>query len=161
MSYLGIDVGTGGTRALVMDSTGNVIASASSEHQNFASPKPGWAEQDPRDWWRACGEAVRKALQSARLDSKEIACVGFSGQMHGAVLLDSSDEVVRPALIWCDQRSEPQSRELEQMFGRDTLIRLTCNPPSLIRKRSPAWVSPARCTVQSCSTPPMKLSVPH
>jgi xylulokinase len=129
MSYLGIDVGTGGTRALVMDSTGNVIASASSEHQNFASPKPGWAEQDPRDWWRACGEAVRKALQSAKLDPKEIACVGFSGQMHGAVLLDSSDEVVRPALIWCDQRSEPQSRELEQMFGRDTLIRLTCNPP--------------------------------
>ena len=129
MSYLGIDVGTGGTRALVMDSTGNVIASASSEHQNFASPKPGWAEQDPRDWWRACGEAVRKALQSAKLDPKEIACVGFSGQMHGAVLLDSSDEVVRPALIWCDQRSDPQSRELEQMFGRDTLIRLTCNPP--------------------------------
>jgi len=129
MSYLGIDVGTGGTRALIMDSAGNVIASASSEHQNFASPKPGWAEQDPRDWWRACGEAVRKALQSAKLDPKEIACVGFSGQMHGAVLLDSSDEVVRPALIWCDQRSDPQSRELEQMFGRDTLIRLTCNPP--------------------------------
>ena len=129
MSYLGIDVGTGGTRALVMDTAGNVIASASSEHQNFASPKPGWAEQDPRDWWRACGEAVRKALQSAKLDPKEMACVGFSGQMHGAVLLNSSDEVVRPALIWCDQRSDPQSRELEQMFGRDTLIRLTCNPP--------------------------------
>src|SRR5438270_6188990 len=129
MSYLGIDVGTGGTRALVMDSSGNVIASASSEHQDFASPKPGWAEQDPRDWWRASGVAVRQALQSAKLDSKEISCVGFSGQMHGAVLLDSSDEVVRPALIWCDQRSDPQSRELEQMFGRDALIRLTCNPP--------------------------------
>jgi xylulokinase len=129
MTYLGIDVGTGGTRALVMDSSGNVTASASSEHQDFASPKPGWAEQDPRDWWRACGTAVRQALQSAKLDAKEISCVGFSGQMHGAVLLDSSDEVVRPALIWCDQRSDPQSRELEQMFGRDTLIRLTCNPP--------------------------------
>ncbi len=129
MSYLGIDVGTGGTRALVMDSSGNVIASASSEHQDFARPKPGWAEQDPRDWWRACGVALRQALQSAKLDAKEISCVGFSGQMHGAVLLDSSDEVVRPALIWCDQRSDPQSRELEQMFGRDTLIRLTCNPP--------------------------------
>src|SRR5438270_1406317 len=129
MSYLGIDVGTGGTRALVMDSSGNVIASASSEHQDFASPKPGWAEQDPRDWWRACAVAVRQALQSAKLDAKEISCVGFSGQMHGAVLLDSSDEVVRPALIWCEQRSDPQSRELEQMFGRDTRIRLTCNPP--------------------------------
>ena len=129
MSYLGIDVGTGGTRALVIDSQGKVVASASSEHENFASPKPGWAEQDPRDWWRACGEAVRKALQSSGIRAEDIACVGFSGQMHGAVLLDSKDEVVRPAIIWCDQRSEAQSRELEEMFGRDTLIRLTCNPP--------------------------------
>jgi xylulokinase len=129
MSYLGIDVGTGGTRALVMDASGNVIASASSEHQHFASPKPGWAEQDPRDWWRACSLAVRQALQSGKIDPKDIECIGFSGQMHGAVLLDSADEVVRPALIWCDQRSDPQARELDQMFGRDTLIRLTCNPP--------------------------------
>src|SRR5215469_12423680 len=129
MAYLGIDVGTGGTRALVMNTQGNLVASASAEHQHFASPKPGWAEQDPRDWWRACGEAVRKALQGSGANAEDIGCVGFSGQMHGAVLLDASDEVVRPALIWCDQRSEPQSIELEQTFGRDTLIRLTCNPP--------------------------------
>jgi len=129
MSFLGIDVGTGGTRALVMDAQGHVIASASAEHENFASPRPGWAEQDPRDWWRACGAAVRQALQSSGVNADEIACVGFSGQMHGAVLLDSADEVVRPAIIWCDQRSESQCQELEQMFGRDTLIRLTCNPP--------------------------------
>ncbi len=129
MNYLGIDVGTGGTRALVMDMQGNVVASASAEHQHFASPRPGWAEQDPRDWWQACGAAVRKALQSSGTRSEDIGCVGFSGQMHGAVLLDAADEVVRPALIWCDQRSEAQSQELEQMFGRDTLIRLTCNPP--------------------------------
>ena len=129
MNYLGIDVGTGGTRALVIDSKGNVVASASAEHQNFASPRPGWAEQDPRDWWQACGSAVRKALQSSGMRAGDIACVGFSGQMHGAVLLDSSDEIVRNAIIWCDQRSEAQSRELEDSFGRDTLIRLTCNPP--------------------------------
>ena len=129
MSYLGIDVGTGGTRALVMDESGNVIASASAEHQHFASPKPGWAEQDPRNWWHACGKAVQNAVQGAKIHPKDIDCVGFSGQMHGAVLLDSADEVVRPALIWCDQRTDPQSRELEQKFGRDTLIRLTCNPP--------------------------------
>ncbi len=127
--YLGIDVGTGGTRALVMDEKGAVIASASAEHVNFASPKPGWAEQDPRDWWRACGEAVHKALQSSSIRAEDIACVGFSGQMHGAVLLDSSDDVVRPAIIWCDQRTEAQSNELIEMFGRDTIIRLTCNPP--------------------------------
>ena len=129
MNYLGIDVGTGGTRALVIDSQGNVVASASAEHQHFASPKPGWAEQDPRDWWQACGTAVQKALHSAHIPASEIACVGFSGQMHGAVLLDQSDEVVRNSIIWCDQRSEAQSRELEQMFGREHLIRLTCNPP--------------------------------
>ena len=129
MAYLGIDVGTGGTRALVIDTQGNVVASASAEHQHFASPKPGWAEQDPRDWWQACGAAVRKALETSGIRNEDIACVGFSGQMHGAVLLDGADEVVRPALIWCDQRSEAQSVELEKLFGRDALIRLTCNPP--------------------------------
>jgi xylulokinase len=129
MSYLGIDVGTGGTRALVMDAQGKLLASASAEHEHFASPQPGWAEQDPRDWWQACGKAVRQAIQSSGLNAGDITCVGFSGQMHGAVLLDSADAVVRKAIIWCDQRSEAQSRELEEMFGRDMLIRLTCNPP--------------------------------
>jgi xylulokinase len=129
MAFLGIDVGTGGTRALVIDAQGNVVASASAEHQHFASPKPGWAEQDPRDWWQACGAAVRMALETSAIRAEDIACVGFSGQMHGAVLLDASDEVVRPALIWCDQRSEAQSVELEKLFGREALIRLTCNPP--------------------------------
>src|SRR5215470_17978964 len=121
MAYLGIDVGTGGTRALLIDTPGNVIASASAEHRHFASPKPGWAEQDPRDWWQACGTAVRKVLQTDGVRAEDIACVGFSGQMHGAVLLNSSNEVVRPALIWCDQRSEAQSIELEKVFGRDRL----------------------------------------
>ena len=122
-------MGTGGTRALVMDEQGTVVASASAEHEHFASPRPGWAEQDPRDWWRACGAAVRKALQSSHIRADNIACVGFSGQMHGAVLLDAADEVVRNAIIWCDQRSEAQSNELAAMFGRDALIQLTCNPP--------------------------------
>jgi xylulokinase len=126
---LGIDVGTGGTRALVIDGQGSVIASASAEHANFASPRPGWAEQDPQDWWRACGRAVRKAIRSSKVRAADIDCVGFSGQMHGAVLLDSADEVVRNAIIWCDQRSEAQASELSDLFGRDALIRLTCNPP--------------------------------
>ena len=129
MTYLGIDVGTGGTRALLMDAQGKIVASASAEHENFASPSPGWAEQHPEDWWRACQRAVRQVLHASGVGAGEIGCIGFSGQMHGAVLLDSSYEVVRPAIIWCDQRSEAQCRELEQMFGRDTLIRLTCNPP--------------------------------
>ena len=112
-----------------MDSGGRVTASGTDEHQPFASPEPGWAEQDPGDWWRACGIAVKKALQKSGVRGEEIACVGFSGQMHGAVLLDAAGEVVRPALIWCDQRTEKQSRELTEKFGTDRLIQLTCNPP--------------------------------
>jgi len=112
-----------------MDAGGRVTASGTDEHQPFASPQPGWAEQEPRDWWRACGAAVKKALQRSGIRGEEIACVGFSGQMHGAVLLDAAGEVVRPALIWCDQRTEKQSRELSEKFGTDRLIQLTCNPP--------------------------------
>lgn len=112
-----------------MDERGTVIASGTEEHANFASPEPGWAEQDPRDWWRAAAIAVRKAIQASGVSPDSIAAVGFSGQMHGAVLLDERDEVIRPALIWCDQRTEAQSRELERTFGLDRLIQLTCNPP--------------------------------
>jgi len=113
-----------------MDAAGAVVAAGTEEHQPFASPQPGWAEQDPRDWWRACGIAVKKALQkSPAIRADEIACVGFSGQMHGAVLLDANGEVVRPALIWCDQRTEKQSQELSAKFGTGKLIQLTCNPP--------------------------------
>ena len=121
-------MGTGGTRALVIDKYGHVLASGTEEHAHFASPQPGWAEQDPRDWWRAAGLAVRKALQSGSVSADSISCVGFSGQMHGAVLLDPSDEVIRPSLIWCDQRTEKQTRELTQNLGRDRLIALTSNP---------------------------------
>jgi len=127
--YLGIDVGTGGTRALIIDEAGKVVVAGSAEHEPFASQQPGWAEQDPRDWWRACRLAVREALHSARIRPEEVACVGFSGQMHGAVLLDEGLEVIRHAILWCDQRSQSQSYELAQLFGADELIRLTSNPP--------------------------------
>src|SRR5258708_18041103 len=125
---LGIDVGTGGTRALIIDGGGRVVASATEEHQAFASPQIGWAEQHPEDWWRASCIAVRKALASASLGPEEIACVGFSGQMHGAVMLDEQGIVVRPALIWCDVRTEKQCRDLTAKIGQERLIQLTCNP---------------------------------
>ena len=128
MHFLGIDVGTGGTRALIVDEAGCVVSSATEEHEPFASPRIGWAEQDPEDWWRACGMAVRKALSKEGLDGGSIACVGFSGQMHGAVMLDARHAVVRPALIWCDVRTERQCRELTEKIGAERLIRLTCNP---------------------------------
>ncbi len=125
---LGIDVGTSGTRAVMVDGEGRIVASATEEHAPFASPQIGWAEQDPEDWWRACGVAVRKALAGATLRPDQIACVGFSGQMHGAVMLDQADQVVRPALIWCDVRTEKQCRELTEKNGASKLIQLTCNP---------------------------------
>jgi xylulokinase len=124
-----LDVGTGGTRAIIVDETGRILASATTEHEAFQSPKPGWAEQDPRDWWRAAAISIRGALNNANLSGDDISCIGFSGQMHGAVLLDDSGEVIRPALIWCDQRTQAQSNELLQKFGLDRLIKLTCNPP--------------------------------
>jgi xylulokinase len=104
-----------------------VVASATEEHTPFASPKIGWAEQHPDDWWAACTVAVPRALERAGLKGADIACLGFSGQMHGAVMLDESGRVVRPALIWCDVRTDRQCRELTAKVGAEHLIQLTCN----------------------------------
>jgi xylulokinase len=128
MYFLGIDVGTGGTRAVVIDERGVVVSSAAKEHKPFASPQIGWAEQDPGDWWQACGGAVTSALKEAGLRGDQVACVGFSGQMHGAVLLDAQGQVVRPALIWCDVRTEKQAQELTSQIGAERLRQLTSNP---------------------------------
>ena len=128
MNLLGIDVGTGGTRAVVVDENGSVVASATADHAPFASPQTGWAEQEPRDWWRATAEAVRGVLSDADISPDEIASVGFSGQMHGAVLLDEYEEVLRPALIWCDQRTEAQGKAITNLIGASRLIELTANP---------------------------------
>lgn len=125
---LGIDVGTGGTRALIVDQKGRILASATEEHTPFASPRIGWAEQHPDDWWAACQKAVPRALQRAGLRGDDIACLGFSGQMHGAVMLDESGRVVRPALIWCDVRTDAQCRQLTAKIGAERIIQLTCNP---------------------------------
>src|SRR5215471_3540227 len=127
MDYvLGIDVGTGGTRAVLVDSAGTIASSATSEHVPFASPKIGWAEQDPHDWWRAAGEAIRAAMKQA--PGSNVVCAGLAGQMHGAVLLDSRGEVLRPSLIWCDVRTQGQCDWLNSKFGERKIIELTCNP---------------------------------
>ena len=129
MSYLlGIDVGTGGTRAVLISRDGEIAGSATCEHVPFASPKTGWAEQDPHDWHRATGPAVRQTISAAGIDSSEISAVGLAGQMHGAVLLDENDEVLRPALIWCDQRTQAQCDWLNANIGEQKIIELTSNP---------------------------------
>lgn len=126
MNYLGIDIGTGGTRAVVINGVGEVLAKEASEHPPFASPKIGWAEQSADDWWGACVIAVSRILRTVPADA--IGAVSFSGQMHGSVMLDGSDRPVRPALLWCDQRTARQCDEITETVGREELIRRVSNP---------------------------------
>ncbi|HEX4031130.1 MAG TPA: xylulokinase [Terracidiphilus sp.] len=128
MWFLGMDVGTGGTRAVVVDSAGKLISGASSEHAPFRAEHPGWAEQDPEDWWRAAQQAIRDALEAAPEPRQPIAALALTGQMHGAVMLDENGAVLRPALIWCDTRTQPECDWLTARIGYERLIELTCNP---------------------------------
>ncbi len=128
MRLLGIDVGTGGTRALLLDEQGKVVASATHAHAPFRAPESGWAEQDPQDWWSACQGAIRALLAQRGVEASEIACIGLTGQMHGAVLLDAAGHVLRPALIWCDQRTAQEAEELEARIGRERVVAWTSNP---------------------------------
>jgi xylulokinase len=127
VALLGIDVGTTGSRALVLDETGRT-ASASADHDAFRSLQTGWAEQDPDDWWRACQLAVRGALAASGTNGAAIQAIGLSGQMHGAVLMDATGAVLRPAIIWCDQRTESECRWIESTVGASRLLELTSNP---------------------------------
>jgi xylulokinase len=128
MWFLGMDVGTGGTRAVIVDGAGKLISGASSEHAPFTTAHPGWAEQQPEDWWRAAQEAIRGAIKAAPEPRQPIAALGLTGQMHGAVMLDENGAVLRPALIWCDTRTQPECDWLTEKIGYEKLIELTCNP---------------------------------
>ena len=111
-----------------MREDGSLIASATADHQGFTSERAAWAEQDPADWWRACQQAVRSALSLSGVPPQRIACIGLSGQMHGTVILDGDGQVLRPAIIWCDQRGEEQCGWLNRTVGARRLLELTCNP---------------------------------
>ena len=108
MYWLGLDIGTGGSRALLIDEKGAVAAGFTAPHDDMRMERPGWAEQDPRNWWDAAQKAVQGVLQAAGAKGEDVKAVGLSGQMHGLVLLDAANEVIRPSLIWCDQRSQAQ-----------------------------------------------------
>ena len=126
MKFLGVDIGTGGSRAAVIDEAGAIFAQATVEHEPFTSPNPGWSEQSPDDWWRAASDAIRKVLQSVSAD--EIGGISFSGQMHGSVFLDERDSVIRPALLWNDQRTAPQVEKLKATIGDERIIAMVANP---------------------------------
>ncbi len=128
MYWLGIDIGTGGSRALLVDEKGGLKAGFTAPHEDMRMDKPLWAEQRPEDWWDAAQKAIRGVLAEAKVKGSEIKGVGLSGQMHGLVLLDEANKVVRPALIWCDQRSQKQVDEINRIVGKDNILAYTANP---------------------------------
>ena len=128
MKLLGIDIGTSGTRAVLLDSTGRVVSSATIEHAPISSLHPGWAEQHPHDWWSAACRAIPECLRRGNTSAAEISGIGLTGQMHGLVMLGSDDEVLRPSIIWCDQRTEDECRAITEKIGAQRLIELTANP---------------------------------
>jgi xylulokinase len=129
MAYLlGIDIGTSGTKTLICDEDGKVLATAMAEHPIY-SPKPGWSEQKPEDWWKATCQATKAVLKKAKLKAIDISAIGLSGQMHGSVFIGPKDQVVRPALLWNDQRTQKQCDDITaKAGGRARLIDLVANP---------------------------------
>jgi xylulokinase len=125
---LGIDIGTSGTKTIAIDEKGTIVASASAEYP-CDHPRPGWSEQDPTLWWDATKETVQQVMASGRFQRSDVLGVGLSGQMHGSVFLDAAGEVIRPALLWNDQRTAVECHEIEtKAGGREALIRMVANP---------------------------------
>ena len=126
--WLGIDIGTGGSRALLVTADGTVACGVTAAHEDILMHRPLWAEQHPENWWSAACQAIREVLAKAGVRGHEIAGIGLSGQMHGLTLLDASDDVIRPALIWCDQRSQEQVDWINAKAGAATVLEQTANP---------------------------------
>jgi xylulokinase len=127
-TYLGIDIGTSGTKTLAINPAGAILASAMETYPCYF-PKPLWSEQDPEDWWQGTIRSVRKTMAKARLKPADVRAIGLSGQMHGSVFLDKNDKVIRRAILWNDQRTSAECAEMEQRVGgRANLIKLVANP---------------------------------
>ncbi len=126
MAYLlGIDIGTSGTKVIAIDESGKLVASASAEYE-LSTPKPLWAEQNALDWWDAVCACCQKIV--AQIGNDDIAGIGLAGQMHGLVMLDKQHAVLRPAILWCDQRTQQQCDWMTETVGKDLLVSETANP---------------------------------
>ena len=126
--YLGIDIGTSGTKTIAMSEDGSILAESSANYP-ASHPKPLWSEQDPEHWWKATVKTVKKVVQLAKAKPADVKAIGLSGQMHGSVFLDKNDEVIRPALLWNDQRTAAECAEIESRAGgRTKLIKMVANP---------------------------------
>ncbi|MEM8874967.1 MAG: xylulokinase [Planctomycetota bacterium] len=127
--FLGIDIGTSGTKTLVLSDDGTVLATHTVGH-DLLTPKPGWTEQHPEQWWDATRKSVKAALKKAKCKGGDIAAVGFSGQMHGSVFVDKKGNVIRPALLWNDQRTAAQSERITELAGGPkAMMAMTGNLP--------------------------------
>jgi xylulokinase len=127
-AYLGIDIGTSGTKTLAINERGTILGSVTETYPCYF-PKPLWSEQDPDDWWQATIRSVRKTMAKAKLKPADVKSIGLSGQMHGSVFLDRNDKVIRRAILWNDQRTAAECAEMEQRVGgRANLIKLVANP---------------------------------
>jgi xylulokinase len=124
--FLGIDVSTTGSKALLVAEDGRVVTVASSPH-SLQSPRPLWSEQDPQEWWTAVSTSIGKVLADSGLKGSDVAAVGLTGQMHGLVLLDAGGAVLRPAILWNDGRTQSQCDEIHQRVGKERLIQVTGN----------------------------------
>ena len=128
MKYcIGIDIGTSGTKTVLFDSLGNAVSSQSAEYP-LSQPKNGWAEQDPLDCKNAVLETLTAVVKNSGVAAEDIVGIGLSGQMHGLVMLDADCNVLRPSIIWCDQRTGAECEDIERIVGRDRLIEITANP---------------------------------
>ena len=126
--YLGIDIGTSGTKTLAINERGKILAHAMATYPCY-HPKPLWSEQDPEDWWNGTVKTVRAVVKKARLKPADVRAIGLSGQMHGSVFLDKQNRVVRRALLWNDQRTAAECKEIERRAGgRKRLIEMVANP---------------------------------
>ncbi len=123
---LGIDVSTTGAKALLIDDEGRVVTSATTP-LSLSTPHPLWSEQNPEDWWDATRKSIADALASANAPSQAISAIGLTGQMHGLVLLDQEGRVLRPAILWNDQRCGAECDEIRERVGREKLLRTTGN----------------------------------
>ena len=128
MYWLGIDIGTGSSRALLVNDKGTIVAGVSATHEDIHMERPMWAEQRPEDWWSAAQKAIRGVLEKAGATGKDVRAVGLSGQMHGLVILDADNAVIRPSLIWCDQRSQAQVDWINQHVGKRKVLDCIANP---------------------------------
>lgn len=126
--FLGIDIGTSGTKTLAINAKGKILAEATSLYPSY-HPKPLWSEQEPEDWWQATVKTVRAVVKQAKLKPVDVKAIGLSGQMHGSVFLDKQNRVIRRALLWNDQRTAVECDEMERRAGgRGELIRMVANP---------------------------------